>query len=526
MTNNHTDDWALAVETHINNLNLNTHKGGNTMSVTFAPTDEEQRQQQQLQQQQQQQQQAPGQSLGNNNSNNGHINGTEVPESRDDVPNRAENSLMNKLLNDKLKFLNQSVSLQVQQKDPNSPLFAAKSFEELNLTENLKRALRDMQYEHPSRIQETALPLLLKEPYDNMIAQSQSGTGKTAAFVLTVLSRIDFTQNYPQALILSPTYELAWQIGLTVQNMGKYMMGEGESLIAYATKGNDPEKGMQIVQPIIIGTPGTVLKWIKRCKAFDAKKIKVVVFDEADVMIGDAGHKQETIQIKRFLSQDKSLQSLLFSATYEESVLKFAKSIIKEPNIITLRRDEESLENIKQYFVQTHTDSEKLTALQNIYGIIGAGQAMVFCKKRDTAQFVANTLHNAGHSCGVLSGKLDTMERADVIRKFRQGQIKVLVSTNVTARGIDVEQVTFVVNYDLPDKMNEDNINNKFLEADCETYLHRIGRTGRFGKTGIAVNFIVGERDRKMLKDIEHHFNKKIGSLDVTDIEEMEEKLN
>ena len=136
---------------------------------------------------------------------------------------------------------------------------------------------------------------------------------------------------------------------------------------------------------------------------------------------------------------------------------------------------------------------------------------------------VSNTLFNAGHSCGVLSSKLEMHERAEVIRQFRQGQIKVLVSTNVTSRGIDVEQVTFVVNYDLPDRKNPDN--GKF-EADCETYLHRIGRTGRFGKTGIAVNFVNGPNDKRILSEIESHFDRKIESLNVLDIDDMEEKLN
>ena len=165
-----------------------------------------------------------------------------------------------------------------------------------------------------------------------MIAQSQSGTGKTAAFSLTVLSRLNLANKYPQALILAPTYELALQIGLTVQRMGLNMIhaaGLNENdLIAYATRGNDPIKGTSITNPVIIGTPGTVLKWAKQLKAFDTKKIEIVVFDEADVMIATSGHKDETIKIKRLLG-NKKLQSLLFSATYEDSVLKFAKSIIK-----------------------------------------------------------------------------------------------------------------------------------------------------------------------------------------------------
>lgn len=443
---------------------------------------------------------------------------------QDSRPEAADESLLNKMLNDKLKYLN-NVSLDVQQKDPSSPLFAAKSFTDLPLSEELKKALRDMRYERPSKIQETALPLMLSAPYDNMIAQSQSGTGKTAAFSLTVLSRLNLKNRYPQALILAPTYELALQIGLTVQRMGQFMLESAglqqNDLIAYATRGNDPMKGTQIPNPVIIGTPGTVLKWAKMLRSFDTKKIEIVVFDEADVMIAKAGHKDETIKIKRMLG-NKDLQSLLFSATYEENVLKFAKSIIKEANIITLRREEETIDNIRQFYVATPNDSAKISALRNIYGVIGAGQAVIFCKRRDTARQLAHTLHNHGHSCAVLSGELDISQRATVIRDFRSGKQKVLISTNVVARGIDVEQVTFVVNYDLPDKKDED---TGRLEADPETYLHRIGRTGRFGKTGIAVNFLANQKDNQMMRAIQQHFGKPIDSLDATDMDEMEEKL-
>ena len=172
-----------------------------------------------------------------------------------DQVDRAKESLLSKILASKLQEVSTKVKLEVLQRDPSNPLFSARSFEELPLKDELKHGLREMGFMKPSRIQETALPLLLNDKKENMIAQSQSGTGKTAAFSLTVLSRIDVSQQFPQALILAPTYELALQIGLVVDKMGKFL---GQNMIAYAVKGNRIERGTKIAQPIIIGTPGKI----------------------------------------------------------------------------------------------------------------------------------------------------------------------------------------------------------------------------------------------------------------------------
>ena len=204
---NSTEDWAKAVEIHINNLK----NGVEDLSMS-----------------------QPNGSGDNNANNQGQVQEAQSQDTDNIDP--VQQSLMNKLLNDKLKFLNHTVSLDVQQKDPNSPLFAAKSFEDLNLSEQLKRALRDMQYEKPSRIQETALPLLLKSPYDNMIAQSQSGTGKTAAFVLAMLSRVKTNKNYPHIICLSPTFELAIQTGDVAKKMAAHCP---EIRIRFAVRGEE-----------------------------------------------------------------------------------------------------------------------------------------------------------------------------------------------------------------------------------------------------------------------------------------------
>ncbi|XP_043916380.1 ATP-dependent RNA helicase DDX19A-like [Protopterus annectens] len=309
----------------------------------------------------------------------------------------------------------------------------------------------------------------------NLIAQSQSGTGKTAAFVLAMLSRVNPEMQYPQT---------------------------------HASV----ERGHKITEQIVIGTPGTVLDWCTKLKFIDPKKMKVFVLDEADVMIATQGHSDQSTRIQRSLPRD--CQMLFFSATFEDSVWKFAKRIAPDANIIKLKREEETLDNIKQFFVKCKNKEEKYEALSNIYGTITVAQAMIFCHTRRTASWLTAELSRDGHQVALLSGEMAVEQRAAVIERFREGKEKVLVTTNVCARGIDVEQVSVVINFDLP--VDKDG------NPDCETYLHRIGRTGRFGKQGLAINMVDSTHSMSILKKIEEHFNKKILQLDTNNIDEIE----
>lgn len=446
-----------------------------------------------------------------------------TPATTDPGQKMADESLLSKMLKTKLRELPANADLEVQQRDPNNPLFAAKTFEQLPISEELKKGVRSMGFMKPSKIQETALPILLQNPPENMIAQSQSGTGKTAAFSLTVLSRIDTAKQFPQALILSPTYELALQTASVVKEMGKCITCEGRDLIQIGTKGNRLERGTKITNPIVIGTPGTVMDWVIKFKFFDPKEIKILVFDEADVMIATQGHKDQSVKIRQRLNKD--VQTLLFSATYEEKVLKFAKAMVKDPNIITLKKEEESLENIKQFYVRATNSDEKIESLYNVYGVLGGGQAIIFCKTRRDASHVATVMNARGYSVALLTGELEVTKRASTIERFRTGLERVLVCTNVIARGIDVEQVTMVVNFDLPDIQDYSGGSAGPRRADFETYLHRIGRTGRFGKSGIAVNMVATQEDWALLQDIQKHFGRQIEPLDANDLDDMDKKI-
>ncbi|XDB65823.1 ATP-dependent RNA helicase DDX25 isoform X2 [Ovis aries] len=427
-------------------------------------------------------------------------------DDEDDVVDLAANSLLNKLIRQSL--VESSHRVEVLQKDPSSPLYSVKTFEELRLKEELLKGIYAMGFNRPSKIQEMALPMMLAHPPQNLIAQSQSGTGKTAAFVLAMLSRVNALKLFPQCLCLAPTYELALQTGRVVERMGKFCV---DVQVMYAIRGNQIPRGTDVTKQIVIGTPGTVLDWCFKRKLIDLTKIRVFVLDEADVMIDTQGFADQSIRIQRALPSE--CQMLLFSATFEDSVWQFAERIIPDPNVIKLRKEELTLNNIRQYYVLCGNRKDKYQALCNIYGGITIGQAIIFCQTRRNAKWLTVEMMQDGHQVSLLSGELTVDQRASIIQRFRDGKEKVLITTNVCARGIDVKQVTIVVNFDLPVNQAE--------EPDYETYLHRIGRTGRFGKKGLAFNMIEVDKLPLLMK-IQDHFNSSIKQLDPEDMDEIE----
>ncbi|XP_041565723.1 DEAD-box helicase Dbp80 isoform X2 [Drosophila elegans] len=430
-----------------------------------------------------------------------------VNENEPDVPDPAETSLLIKILGKGL--VNTKLSLDIQQKNPNSPLHSVKTFEALHLKAELLKGIYAMGFNTPSKIQETALPTLLADPPQNMIAQSQSGTGKTAAFVLAMLSRVNVNLSHPQVLCLSPTYELAIQTGEVAARMGQFCP---DIKLRFAVRGEEVDRAKKIEEHILIGTPGKLLDWGLKFRLYDLKRITVFVLDEADVMIATQGHHDQCIRIHKMLNP--KCQMLFFSATYDKEVMDFARLIVADPTIIRLLREEESLDNIKQFYVKCKNEEGKYNAIQNIYGCISIGQAIIFCHTRRTAAWLAAKMTSDGHSVAVLSGDLTVEQRLAVLDRFRSGLEKVLITTNVLSRGIDIEQVTIVVNFDLPVDVRGN--------ADCETYLHRIGRTGRFGKSGIAINLITDEKSMTVCSDIEKHFKKEIEVLNTDSADDIE----
>ncbi|KAH9831564.1 DEAD-domain-containing protein [Rhodofomes roseus] len=413
-----------------------------------------------------------------------------------------------------------SVTLADQQADPNSPLFSAKTFEQLGLHADLLKGIYDMGFSKPSKIQERALPLLLSNPPTNMIGQSQSGTGKTAAFVLTMLSRIDFTQHKTQALCLAPSRELARQIMSVVVAMGKFTPVQTE----YAIKDNLPKGASRVSAHIVVGTPGTMTDLIRR-KVIDTSEVKVFVLDEADNMLDQDGLGDQTLRVKNMLPRT-GVQIILFSATFPDHVRSFASKFAPNANKIELKKNELTVDNIHQFYLDCKSEEQKFTALTQCYELLTVGQSIIFCQHRHTADQIAQRMTAQGHKVASLHGAKDASERDAIIDSFREGREKVLITTNVIARGIDILQVNMVVNYDLPLLNERDNWGNKAdSRPDIETYIHRIGRTGRFGRNGTSINFVHNKQTWDHMAEIERATGKKIERIDTDNLDTMEQQM-
>ncbi|KAI3607390.1 atp-dependent rna helicase dbp5 [Moniliophthora roreri] len=414
-----------------------------------------------------------------------------------------------------------TVTLADQQADASSPLHSVKSFEQLGLHEDLLKGIYAMGFSKPSKIQERALPLLLSDPPTNMIGQSQSGTGKTAAFVLTMLSRIDYTKNKTQALCLAPSRELARQIMSVVISMGKYTQVQTE----YAIKENLPKSATHITAHIVVGTPGTMYDLLRR-KVIDVSELKVFVLDEADNMLDQDGLGDQTLRVKNMLPRGNTApQIILFSATFPDHVRSFASKFAPNANKIELQKNELSVDSIRQFYMDCKNEEHKYDILVTLYTLLTIGQSIIFCQHRHTADRISQRMTAEGHKVASLHGAKDAQERDRIIDNFRQGKEKVLITTNVIARGIDIMQVNMVVNYDLP-LMNERGGNkSEDTHPDVETYIHRIGRTGRFGRKGISINFVHDRKTWLQMEEIEKATGKPIMRIETNDIDMMEEKM-
>lgn len=369
-----------------------------------------------------------------------------------------------------------------------------------------------MNFRKPSKIQERALPLLLMNPPKNLIGQSQSGTGKTAAFVLNMLSRVNLNTQEPQALVLAPTRELARQIAGVAMLMGSFLQDKG--LMVTEAVPNPAMKGKPYKGQIIVGTPGTVMDMIKR-RQLDPKSIQVLTLDEADNMLDINGMGDQCKRVKAFLP--KNVQTVLFSATFPPQVLRFASVFAPQANEITLEVEKLTVKGIKQMYLDCNSDEDKYNALVKFYGLMTIASSIIFVKRRDTAAEIEKRMTQEGHRVASLTGALEGAARDEVFEKFRNGEAKVLITTNVLARGIDVQTVTMVINYDIPQTGDK--------KPDYETYLHRIGRTGRFGRTGAALSFVHDRKSYEDLKAICEHFGVQPTKLDTSDWDDVEKML-
>jgi ATP-dependent RNA helicase len=366
-----------------------------------------------------------------------------------------------------------------------------KSFELMGLKEDLSRGIFLFGFEVPSAIQQRAIVPIISGR--DVIAQAQSGTGKTATFSIGILQSIDTQSNETQALVLSPTRELAQQIQKVIMALGSYMSVEVHACIGGKSIGDDIRRldaGVQVVS----GTPGRVFDMIKR-KNLRTRNIKMLVLDEADEMLS-RGFKEQIYDVYRYLPP--LTQVVLVSATLPREVLEMTRKFMNNPMRILVKRDELTLEGIKQFFVAVEKEEWKFDTLCDLYDTLLITQAVIFCNTRRKVDWLKDQMTQANFAIVAMHGDMPQEERDSVMKKFRAGEFRVLVTTDVWARGIDVSQVSLVINYDLP--------NNR------ELYIHRIGRSGRFGKKGVAINF-VKEEDVRILRDIEQFYSTQIDEM-------------
>jgi len=365
------------------------------------------------------------------------------------------------------------------------------SFDKMGLSQDLLRGIYSYGFEKPSAIQQRAIKQVVKGR--DLIAQSQSGTGKTATLSIGVLQTIDIKVRECQALVLSPTRELAVQIQKVILALGDYMNVQAHSCIGGTNVGEDIRK-LDYGQHVVTGTPGRVFDMIRR-RNLRTRSIKMLVLDEADEML-TKGFKEQLYDIYRYLPPNA--QVVLFSATLPHDVLEMTSKFMTDPVRILVKRDELTLEGIKQFFVAVEKEEWKFDTLCDLYDTLTITQAVIFCNTRRKVDWLAEKMREANFTVSCIHSDMEQKERDEVMKQFRAGESRVLISTDVWARGLDVPQVSLVINYDLP--------NNR------ELYIHRIGRSGRYGRKGVAINFVKSD-DIRILRDIEQYYSTQIDEM-------------
>ncbi|XP_015957396.1 eukaryotic initiation factor 4A-3 [Arachis duranensis] len=342
---------------------------------------------------------------------------------------------------------------------------AIASFEEMGIKEELLRGIYQYGFEKPSAIQQRAVMPIIQGR--DVIAQAQSGTGKTSMIALTVCQRVETSIREVQALILSPTRELAAQTEKVILAIGDFINIQAHSWVC---------------------------DMIKR-RTLRTRDIKMLVLDESDEMLS-RGFKDQIYDVYRYLPPE--LQVVLISATLPHEILEMTSKFMTDPVRILVKRDELTLEGIKQFFVAVEREEWKFDTLCDLYDTLTITQAVIFCNTKRKVDWLTEKMRNNNFTVSAMHGDMPQKERDAIMAEFRAGTTRVLITTDVWARGLDVQQVSLVINYDLP--------NNR------ELYIHRIGRSGRFGRKGVAINFVKSD-DIKILRDIEQYYSTQIDEM-------------
>jgi len=370
------------------------------------------------------------------------------------------------------------------------------SFDNLNINDNLLRGIYSYGFEKPSNIQHKAIPII-NEGKD-LIAQSQSGTGKTGAFTIGVLNNINIEEKSIQSIIISPTHELAEQTYEVMINLSNYVKDINIKKVIGKTSISNSKMELEKNPHILIATPGRLLDMINRKYIF-TDKLKSIVFDEADEILS-RGFMDTVYQLIRCFPTDA--QILLFSATIPDEILELTNKFMNEPVKLLVNKEELTLEGIKQFYINCNIYKWKYDVLYDLYDSISINQCIIYVNTKNTLNNLVDRLNEKNYPISYVHGELSSDVRKENLNNFKNGKTRILLTTDLLSRGIDIQQLSLVINFDLP--------KNK------ETYIHRIGRSGRYGRKGTSINFICNT-DIDELNELKKFYN--------TNIEEMPENI-
>eukprot|EP01017_Pseudomicrothorax_dubius_P047713 TRINITY_DN85_c0_g1_i4.p1 TRINITY_DN85_c0_g1~~TRINITY_DN85_c0_g1_i4.p1 ORF type:complete len:389 (-),score=150.49 TRINITY_DN85_c0_g1_i4:180-1346(-) len=367
------------------------------------------------------------------------------------------------------------------------------SFDGLGLKEELLRGIFGYGFEKPSIIQQKAILPILRGR--DTIAQAQSGTGKTGAFAVSALQLIDTSIAQTQCMILAPTRELAQQSQKVIMCLGEYL----KVTVHPCTGGTNvaiDRKALSEGVHIVVGTPGRVLDMMKK-DILKSAYIKLFILDEADEMLG-RGFKEQISDIFKLLPAD--VQVALFSATMPPEILEMTKTFMRDPVTILVKNEELTLDGIRQFYIAIGKEEWKFDTLVELYNNIEITQCIIYCNTKKKVDDLAEKMKEKKFTISSMHSEMEQEKRNLIMKEFRTGASRVLITTDLLARGIDVQQVGLVINFDLPQSK--------------ENYIHRIGRSGRFGRKGVAINFVT-PADAKFLKELEQYYNTQIEKMPV-----------
>lgn len=365
-------------------------------------------------------------------------------------------------------------------------LIRAERFEDMGLSKNLIRGIYNYGYEKPSVIQQKGIvPLIMKK---DIIAQAQSGTGKTATFVIGTLQNLESRLKFIKILVLAPTRELANQIQDVYSSIGCFMGINAQVCTGGSILSADIQSLKKNQPHILVGTPGRLLDLISN-NNFLVLNLNYIVIDEADEMFSK-GFKVQVFKIIKYIPKNSNIA--FFSATLPKEILKIMELFMNNPIRILVKKDELTLEGIKQFYIAVDDEGYKLNILCDLYKKVRIKQAIIYVNTKRKVEWLSNSMIKHEFDVSQLHGDMTQPERGEIMKNFRSGRIKVLITTDLLSRGIDVQQVSLVINYDLP--------------MSKESYIHRIGRSGRFGRKGLVVNFL-GRLDVPVLREIEVYYS-------------------